>query len=155
MEHETFAPQDFETIARLSSVDAAKKQIPPIPPKQLLAISIAARAMPHAAKVQASDMTKFLEGGLKHHGAGIPTLVCMLAVESGGEFPPMDRKFAAGLAAKGKVTQAERKLLTGKNPSRFAKIYIEKVLPVWRNTRLKFSAEDADNYWGNAGSNDG
>jgi len=143
--------EEFTAIARLSSVDAAKKRIPPIPPLQLLAISKSATTMPTAAKAKVSDVIKFLISGLKHHGAGIPTLICMLAVETKGAYPPMDRKFAAGLVAKNKVTAAEAKKLTGSNPATFASVYVGKVLPAWRDSRKMLSAEAADNYWGSAG----
>lgn len=155
LQHQSLGVQEFETIARLSSVDAAKKRIPPIPPHQLLEISKAAKAMPAAATVNVSDVACFLKAGLKHHGAGIPTLICILAVETQGAYPPMDRKFAAGLVAKQKVTPNERDALIGTHVKKFAEIYVQKVLPAWRESRKELSSEAADNYWGSAGADTG
>ena len=151
IQHENLGAKEFATIARLSSVDAAKKRIPPVPPHQLLKISKLAIAMPTVAKVKVGDVVNFLKSGLAYHGAGIPTLICMLAVETKGAYPPIDRKFAAGLVAKRKVTPTEEKALIGPHPTRFANVYINKVLPAWRQSRKKLSAEAADNYWGSAG----
>ena len=46
VDHSVLSASEVATICRLSSVDAAKKQVPPVPPKGLLAIAKAARALP-------------------------------------------------------------------------------------------------------------
>lgn len=140
-------------IARLSSVDAAKKRIPAIPPRQLLEIAAAAKSMPTAKQATSDDLVEFLRSGLKHHGAGIPTLICMLAVTTNGDYSPMDRKVARGLAAKQKITEEDEAALTATpgNVPKFAKIYVEKVLPAWRESMaILQSPEQADNSWANA-----
>jgi len=48
VEHSSLSKADSETINRLSSVDAAKKQVPPIPGMCFLKISQSAKAMPEA-----------------------------------------------------------------------------------------------------------
>ena len=99
---------EIATICRLSSVDAAKKQVPAIPPNGLLAIAKAARALPAVGRVSANQICKFLESTVSIHGAGIPTVVCMLAVESDGAYPPMDRRVVAGLRKLGRISQGRR-----------------------------------------------
>ena len=105
VDHSTLSAGEIATICRLSSVDAAKKQVPPVAPKGLLAIAKAARSLPPVGRVSANQIVKFLESTVSIHGAGIPTVVCMLAVESEGAYPPMDRRVIAGLRKLGHIGQ--------------------------------------------------
>ena len=108
---------EVATICRLSSVDAAKKQVPAIPPNGLLAIAKAARALPAVGRVSANQICKFLESTVSIHGAGIPTVVCMLAVESEGAYPPMDRRVVAGLRKLGHISKADADKLESGEPA--------------------------------------
>ena len=89
-----------QIISRLMSVDSAKTNTPPVPIKSLLKISAKAKRLPAAKKATTKRVAAFLESTLTLRGAGITTLICMLAVETNGRYPPMDRKFAQGLRKK-------------------------------------------------------
>jgi hypothetical protein len=140
------------TICRLSSVDAAKKQVPPIPAGELLAISKAARALPPARQVTAKHILQFLQITLSIHGAGIPTVICMLAVESEGTYPPFDRKVLAGLRKLRHINATDTKRLESGEPHEFAETYVAKVVPAWIEERKTRSAADVDDRWGSAGT---
>ena len=133
---------EVATICRLSSVDAAKKQVPPVPPKGLLAIAKAARALPAVGRVSANQIVNFLESTVSIHGAGIPTVVCMLAVESEGAYPPMDRRVVAGLRKLGRISQLDADKLESGEPADLADVYVRKVIPAWIKERKSQSAED-------------
>lgn len=147
----SLSAKDYETIRRLSAVDVAKKQIPPVPTLGLLAIGKAIKRLLLVNPATLVDVQEYLEATIHIHGAGIPTLICMLAVESKGLYPPMDSKFASGMFAKGVISASERTILCGKNPSRFSMIYVSKVIPAWRKSLKSRSPEQADNYWGRLG----
>ena len=142
----------IKSICRLSSVDAAKKQVPPVPPIGLLKISNAARALPPAGRVSSNQIRKFLEDTVTIHGAGIPTVICMLAVERRGSYPPMDRKVVAGLCALQYIGKAEAAKLESGDLIDFADVYVEKVIPAWIKERKTRSAEAVDHRWGSAGT---
>jgi hypothetical protein len=139
------------TICRLSSVDAAKKQVPPIPPNGLLTIAKAARELPAVGRVSANQIATFLESTVSIHGAGIPTVVCMLAVESEGAYPPMDRRVIAGLLKLGHIRKVDAERLESGDPVEFAEAYVKKVIPAWIKERKSLSAEAVDHRWGSAG----
>jgi hypothetical protein len=145
-----FSAQESAIIARLMSVDAAKKQVPPVPPTQLLQISALAKQLPPAGTATSTDIEGFLSTRHQFFGAGIAVMVCMLSVESAGDYPPMDRKFAAGMRARGKITQAQESALCGASDPEFAAIYMEKVVPAWHESRLTRTPKEADDYWGSS-----
>ena len=149
--HSSLSESQLEAIFRLSSVDAAKKQIPPIAPADLLRIAERAGALPRARVATSEDIQDYLLES-KCLGAGIATLICMLAVESRGDYPPIDWKFAAGMRAKNKISDREVRALTGKGISAFADAYVSKVIPAWRQSRKTRSPEEADCYWGRGAS---
>ena len=151
VDHAALSASEVATICRLSSVDAAKKQVPPIPPKGLLAIARAARALPAVGRVSANQIQKFLEDTVSVHGAGIPTVVCMLAVVSEGCYPPMDRRVAAGLLRLKYIGKADADKLESGEPLEFAEVYVAKVIPAWTKERKSLSAEAVDNRWGSLG----
>jgi hypothetical protein len=148
--HSSLSKSQVETIFRLASVEAAKKQIPPIAPGDLLPIAELVCALPRAAVARSEDIEGYLRQGNQCRGAGFATLICMLAVESRGDYPPIDRKFAAGLRARNKISDRELDALTGKAYSAFADTYVRKVIPAWHQSRRTRSAEEADCYWGRA-----
>jgi len=151
LDRSSLSAEDFETISRLGSVDIAKKQIPPVPGMALLEIYRSIKQLPAANVARAEHLHGFLVATLPFHGAGIPTLICMLAVESKGDYPPMDRKFSSGLRAQGVITGAEEKQLNGKAPMPFSRIYVAKVIPAWLQSLKTRTAEQADSYWGRGG----
>ena len=102
-----------QVIARLMMVDSAKKNTPPVPIKSLLKISAETKKLPVASKASSKKLAAYLENTLPLRGAGITTLICMLAVEKKGNYPPMDRKFALGLRKKNVISAAEETKLTG------------------------------------------
>jgi len=145
--------KNLETIARLVSVDAAKKRTQPAPAMGLLKISRAAESMPEVGVAKVDDLVSYLKIAANVHGVGIPTAICMLAVatvgRSGGNFPPMDRKIAAGLHRGGVVGPSEKQDLvcTTKNETAFrsfATVYIEKVVPFWNAVRAVKCSREAD-----------
>lgn len=140
-----------DLVSRLQTIDRAKKQSTLVPPKDLLKIAEAIKKMPRASKANEGDVIRYLQRTQRLRGAGIPTVICMLAVETEGDYSPIDRKFSAGLLAKRKVTAGERKCLEGSDAIQFAKVYISKVLPAWSHSRKTLSAVEADEFWGNAG----
>jgi len=140
-----------KVIARLMSVDSAKKNTPPIPIRSLLEISAKAKRLPAVKKATPKSVTAFLESTLTLRGAGITTLICMLAVETNGRYPPMDRKFAQGLRNKKVISKSEESILTGSRPKAFAEVYVAKVIPKWIETRKGRTPQEADNYWGRGG----
>jgi hypothetical protein len=148
--HSSLRKSQLEAIFRLTSVDAAKKQIPPIAPRDLLKIAELVWALPRAAVVTSEDIEAYLRQGRVYRGAGIATLICMLAVESAGDYPPTDRKFAAGMRARNKISDREFDALTGKGYPAFADAYVRRVIPAWQQSRRTRSAEEADCYWGRA-----
>jgi len=151
IDHFALSASEVAAICRLSSVDAAKKQVPPVPPKGLLAIAKAARALPAVGRVSANQIVKFLEDTVSIHGAGIPTVVCMLAVESEGTYPPMDRRVVAGLRKLGRISQTDADKLESGELADFADVYVRKVIPAWIKERKSQSAEAVDHGWGLAG----
>ena len=136
-----------------SLVDAAKKQIPAIAPGDLLKIAELAEALPRADVAKSEAVEAYLREGSTCRGAGIATLICMLAVESAGDYPPIDRKFASGMRARSKISEGDFRALTGTSRSAFAVAYVSKVIPAWQQSRKTRSAEEADCYWGRVANN--
>jgi len=151
VDYAVLSASEVATICRLSSVDAAKKRVPPIPPNGLLAIAKAAWALPAVGRVSADQVEKFLKDTVSIHGAGIPTVVCMLAVESEGSYPPMDRRVVAGLRKLGYIGKADADKLESAELAEFAVVYVRKVIPAWIKERKSQSAEAVDHGWGSAG----
>lgn len=153
----SLSPSILGDIARLASVDAAKKNIPPVPPGSLQAIAAAARAMPAATMATPTDIETYLANQLVHPGAGVPTLICMLAVISNGDYPPFDRKFALGMKEMKKITGTEHLLVTKvksigkKQLSKLAEVYVKKIIPAWRESLENRTNKEADEYWGRSG----
>jgi hypothetical protein len=153
IDRRSFSDLDFQAISRLLSVNAAKMNATPIPPRQLLEIALAVKNLPKPNTLNVNQLIKFLTLGLKHDGAGIPTLMCMLAVERKGMFPPMDRFFAAGLLVKRKVTECQFKQLNSKSPSVFSPVYVNNVIPAWTEAKKTRSNQAADDWFFDAGKN--
>lgn len=144
--------EERKTISRLMSVDAAKKNVPPVPINGLLEISKLAKKMPEAAKATEEDIENFIGSAKQFNGAGVPTIICMLSIETNGDYPPMDRRFSSGMERKRIVSKAYRKALKGGSTKKFAKVYVEKVIPAWKESLNGRTPQEADNYWGRGGS---
>lgn len=147
----SIGPVEQKVIARLMSVDSAKKNTPPVPIGSLLEISAKAKKLPRADKATSKAVEAYLESTLMLRGAGITTLICMLAIEKKGSYPPMDRKFAQGLRKKKVISRKEESILTGSRPKAFAEVYVAKVIPKWIETRIGRTPQEADKYWGRGG----
>jgi hypothetical protein len=80
----------------------------------------------------------------------VPSAVYAGEAFTQGDYAPIDRKVAAGLLAKDKITRAQRSILLGKEPQGFSEVYVGAVLPAWLDTRKTMSPQDADEYWGSA-----
>ncbi len=139
------------TVSMLMSVDAAKKNTPPIPIKGLLRLSELASDLPVAMDAHSKVIKTFLKDAQKVHGAGMATILCMLSVTTNGEYAPMDKKFSAGLLKQKKITKADRKVLTGSSAKKIAEVYVNKVLPAWTESRVNRTPKEADDYWGRVG----
>lgn len=117
----------------------------------LLKIANAAKAMPPSGRVSVTQLKAFLDRLLAIHGAGIPTLICMLAVAKRGKYPPIDRKVANGLLRLRYISERDAKSLVSTSTQRFADVYVSKVIPAWIGERKLRSAEEVDQSWGRAG----
>lgn len=148
---ESWSRDDLAAIARLASVEAAKKRIQPIPIRSLLAISKSAKQMPAASDATEEQLAAFLTEGKRHQGAGVVTLICMLSVETNGDYAPIDRKFVAGLIAKDKISKCERKSLLSSDICAFARAYLKRVIPAWHESRANRLPFEADKFWGGGG----
>jgi electron transfer flavoprotein alpha/beta subunit len=100
--------------------------------------------------VSTNQIQRFLEDTVSIHGAGIPTVVCMLAVVSEGAYPPMDRRVAAGLRKLRRISKADAEKLESGEPAEFAEVYVRKVIPAWIKERKSSSPEAVDHGWGSA-----
>jgi len=144
----------LKIIERLSSVDAAKKNVRPIPVASLLQISSEARKMPKAKDATIKDIENYLHTLDNIRGAGIPTLICMLSVESNGDYSPINRKFDLGLYRRRKISKRELKELNRKVINKFSEIYVAKVDPAWHESRSTRTPKEGDNYWGRGGKDE-
>jgi hypothetical protein len=127
---------DWKLISTLQSIEAAKKRTPPIPLAELPKLANALKAPPQLDGLNAATFAAYLKS-LLVYGCGIKTAVGMLAVISKGEFPPMDEKLAAGIRNRDWIDAAEAKALNGASVQRFAKVYVERVMPRWRKARAR------------------
>jgi hypothetical protein len=139
-------PEQRASVNRLAGINAAKLNVAPVDPNFLLAISKAIRRMPRCDRVTPGHLVDYFQS-CNGHGAGIKTLVCMLAVESKGAYAPMDNKFASGLRRRAVIDAKKEKILNGSNIVEFASVYVSIVMPIWRKTRKKMSGSKADRYW--------
>jgi hypothetical protein len=133
-------------VSRLTGINAAKLNVTPVDPKSLLTISIAIESMPRCDRITRECLVKYLKGHMGN-GAGIKMLICMLAVETKGSYAPMDNKFAAGLRSRHRIDEEQENDLNSDVPDKFATVYVDVVMPVWRATRRKKSGPAADGYW--------
>lgn len=147
--------QQLDNLARVYNLMAAKLNIP-FPTLDACQQLIAATEAVPDTPASIDDVTisehleTYLDAATGIPGIGIPTAICMLAVEKGGAYAPMDKKVASGLFAGGIVTDAEVKALTGNKPEKFVRVYVEKVMARWQAERLCKSPREVDEGWASA-----
>ncbi|MGH8254654.1 MAG: hypothetical protein ACRET0_00365 [Steroidobacteraceae bacterium] len=125
---------DINLMARLQSIEAAKKHTPVIPIAQLFTLATELKSPPRLRGLDGAKFAAYLHR-LCVYGCGVKTAVCMLAVVSKGTFPPMDKKLAAGLLKKRWITAHQAKALNGIDVKKFSMVYVERVIPRWIEAR--------------------
>ena len=145
---ETFFPDLLCKVCRVQSIEAAKKRTPPIPIPSIVRIIEVVEGLPDAADVTAEQFEEALKE-MNCYGAGLKTLICIVAVMKHGQYPPLDERIAKAARLKNAVTVAEEHELNGRNRTRMAQIYVSKLLPKWlEELEHESSAEALDNSWG-------
>jgi hypothetical protein len=139
---------DLAILRELGDVDRAKKQVAQVGPADLLKIAGLIDSLPRSAKVSQAQFARFLAQMTSLRGVGLPTAVCMLAVRTGGDYAPMDRKVAAGMrAGVPGFRESDVDALCTDDSSNFASIYLRKVMPAWRKSLDGRTPEEADVLW--------
>jgi len=138
---------DLQRVGLIQSIEAAKKRTPPIPIARLPELAEKPKAPPNVGELDPKAFAAYLSD-LCVYGVGIKTAVCLLAVTSGGQFPPMDEKLAAGLLKLGFIDGEDGNALNSPNIETFTSVYVRKVVPRWRKARSKGEPpEDIDRRW--------
>jgi len=75
----------------------------------------------------------------------------LLAVESEGAYPPIDRRVLAGLRTLGHIGRLDAGTLESGEPAEIAEVYVKKINPAWIKARKSQSAEVVDHACGAAG----
>ena len=146
---------DAELLKRISlvqSVEAAKKQTPPIPITDILKLIEIADNLPEPSKIT-TDTFKDQLSKVECWGAGIKTVICVLAVLTNGSYPPLDKKIAKAARLKQLINTDEEKAINGISHKTIAKIYVEKILPKWTEELESQSAQQVDEEWGALANN--
>ena len=138
---------DTKFLARLQSIEAAKKRTPPIPLAHLIGLCDILKNRPRIDRVDAAAFAVYLSH-LIGYGIRIPIAICMLSVTSNGAYPPMDAKVAVGLLGRKLITAQQASALKGNEPKIFAPVYVCEVLPEWRRLRKQgMSPRLIDDKW--------
>lgn len=147
-------PENAEVIARLRWVEAAKKQVPPIPDQGFVEIANLANKVPAAEYATSEAIARYLKDATAIFGAGPAVCICMLAVLREGEFPPIDRKIIGGLRTMKQITKEQECCLESADTDSFARTYVEAVVPAWNRARdgHRRTPEQADEYIARGGS---
>jgi hypothetical protein len=134
-------------IGIVQSIEAAKKQTPPIPFRQILEIVSSIERLPDSAEITVADFEVALRK-MDSWGAGLKTLICILSVLTNGRYPPLDRKIAKAARLKGIINDIEERALNATRPKKVAEIYVTKLVPRWLfELQNAASAESLDNEW--------
>lgn len=137
----------FQIIDIIQSVEAAKKQIPPIPLNNLIKMAELSKDLPNPSGITEEQFRKLLED-FHCYGSRPKTAIAIIAKLSGGEYPPIDEKTSKGLRDMKIITESDEKSLNGQSSRRITKIYVEKVLPAWRKERQSGkSPKQIDEEW--------
>jgi hypothetical protein len=148
---ETIKPENQKIISLLRIIERAKKQISPISDADLLKIYQGIRIVIDGdIENEKANLSDLIEKIIEIEGCGVKTGLCMLAVISKGEFPPIDDKVTGHLRKNEYLMQEEYERLNSQyiRVERFAQLYL-KVRDVWRK-QLKengLSPEELDNKW--------
>lgn len=134
-------------IDTIQSVEAAKKRTPPIPLNELVKIAEISKNLPPPSKITVKQFKELLNT-FDCYGAGIKTIIAIIARVSKGKYPPIDKKILAGLRRGDVITEEEETALNGNTRRKIASIYVEKVLPKWRRELAKGKLpKDIDEEW--------
>jgi hypothetical protein len=147
----TLSDQELAGMSRMLSVNMAKIRVPPAGLMSQLEIYRLAVAMPDDPAMCTVEMyERFLSGTCgKHKGIGITTAACMLAVEKSPVYPMYDEFGADGLLAHGDISTDELAALKSKNIKRFARAYVERLIPIWARDRQGRTVQETDLLWRN------
>ncbi len=138
---------DAKLLARLQSIEAAKKRTPPVPLAHLIRLCDLLANRPRVDRVDAEAFAAYLSR-LIGYGVRIPIAVCMLSVLSNGAYPPIDAKVTIGLLRRKLITERQASALKGNKPKVFAPVYVCAVLPEWRRLRKQgMSPRVIDEKW--------
>lgn len=149
--HTRINPDLIPIIDVIQSVEAAKKRTPPIPLSGLVKIAELSKTLPDPTKVTVAQFKRLLDG-LDCFGAGVKTIIAIIARVSEGKYPPIDEKIAAGLRMMGVITEREESSLNRNSLARIASIYVNKILPKWREELASGkSPKDIDEEWARVG----
>lgn len=135
-EYQKIDPNLIPIIDRIQKVEAAKKQVPPIPLANLIKIARLSENLPPSTEITVDRFEELLNK-LRCYGAGIKTIIAIIAKLSEGEYPPIDGNTLAGLHKKKIITYEELKSCNGRSRSKVAHIYVNKILPEWKKERDK------------------
>lgn len=140
----------LKKIALGQSIESAKKRTPPIPIADLVRIIQSIEELPSPNVVTVQQFQAFLEAAKTIWGAGVKTIICMLAVFTEGTYPPLDSKIALAAKVLGYLDAPELKAINGASTQRIADIYVNRLLPAWSGElqASKLSPRDLDNEWG-------
>ncbi len=135
-------------IGLVQSVESAKKRTPPIPVAYIINLVNVIEKLPPSSRISVQQFKKCLEE-IDCWGADIKTSICILSVLKNGQYPPLDWRIAKTARKKNVIDDKEEQSLNGKNKEKIAKIYIEKLLPLWRKELDKVKdPKSLDNNWG-------
>lgn len=150
--HTRINPDLIPIIDVIQSVEAAKKRTPPIPLNGLIKIAELSKSLPAPSKVTVGQFKRLLDD-LDCYGAGVKTIIAIIARVSEGEYPPIDEKIAAGLRMMGVITEREEVSLNRNSHAMIASIYVSKVLPKWREelAKRKSPKDIIDEEWARGG----
>jgi len=141
-------PSDqIEAIARIQSIDAAKKRTPPIPVADAIKMFNLLEQVPKDCILNPKEFHQ-LVSKMDSWGAGIKTTVCIIAVMTDGRYPPLDKKIVHGARIRGIITAEEEKVLNGANLRSISEVYINKLVPLWtRDVERIRDPERVDKEW--------
>lgn len=144
-------PDLIPVIDVIQSVEAAKKRTPPIPLNALIKIAELSKSLPDPSNVSVGQFKRLLDD-LDCYGAGVKTVIAVIARVSGGKYPPIDEKIAAGLHVMGIITEGEEASLNGSSHVRIAGVYVNKIVPKWREELASGkSPKQIDEEWARRG----
>lgn len=138
----------LQAIAQVQRIEAAKKRTPPISMKNALLMHNFITDWLTSSEFTVSGFTKLLED-ITVYGAGIRTAVCIFAVLSEGQYPPLDEKVIAAAESKGMCAEACKNLKSTRENA-VAEAYVNCLFPLWESElkSQKCSPAELDKQWG-------